>query len=207
MDAPVEMLSSVTLDPTIAILIVFLGVYLSMASALAFPIGSSIPDAHAHCYGSPEAVRVGFNGERILFGGGSFSCTRSANSYQGSFANNFAAALGFFAILLAVTLSKMLLLSLSEIALPILYTYFDSIVFGFRLFVFLLLLAKNILTISLQLLHFVLLTPWRLYVIGFEFFRALPFLGPPPARILNTFLGRHECLECFGVHFGLFTSH
>ena len=107
MDAPVEMLSSVTLDPTIAILIVFLGVYLSMASAFAFPIDSSIPDAHAPCYGSPEAVRVGFNGERILFGGGSFSCTRSVNGNQGRFAENFAATLFVFAILFVIAFSKM----------------------------------------------------------------------------------------------------
>ena len=79
MDAPVEMLSST--DPMSAILMtVLIGITIAIYSASAYPISSTIPSVPDPCRGSPEAVRVGFNGERILFGGGSFSCKRSTSN-------------------------------------------------------------------------------------------------------------------------------
>ena len=71
MDAPVETLSPMTLDLKIAIPIAFvIGMFLSVSSSLADAIGSSIPNAPDPGYGSAEAGRIGFDGERVLFGGG-----------------------------------------------------------------------------------------------------------------------------------------
>ena len=179
MNAPVETLSSMTLDPLIAISIAFsIGMFLSVLSAFTSPIGSSIPNASAPCSGSPEAVRVGFYGERILFGGGSFSSMRSANNNQGSFIGGFAAAL-VYVILICLLAQKSLSLSLSKIALPILIKF--NTVFGFLFYPYLL-LAKNAITLSLQLLYFGLLTPWRLFVRGFGLLCALPIPGHPPTH-------------------------
>ena len=164
-----------TLDPLIAISIAFsIGMFLSILSAFTSPIGSSIPNASTPCSGSPEAVRVGFYGERILFGGGSFSSMRSANNNQGSFIGGFAAALVYI-ILICLLAQKSLSLSLSKIALPILIKF--NTVFGFLFYPYLL-LAKNAITLSLQLLYFGLLTPWRLFVRGFGLICALPIPGP-----------------------------
>ena len=78
-DAPVDILSS-TLDLILSVKITFSGVVrLSLLSALAPPLDSSIPEAHAPCYGSPEAVQIGFYGEHVFFGGGSSRCMRSMN--------------------------------------------------------------------------------------------------------------------------------
>ena len=175
MDAPVEMLSST--DPMSAILMTFLiGISISIYSASAYPISSTIPSVHDPCRGSPEAVRVGFNGERILFGGGSFSCKRSTSNNQGSLVNGFAAALVMFVILLCAPFYKMLLFSLSKIALPILYTFY----FGYVLYRILLLftmLIAYVVTIFLQLPLVGLGVFWKLCVFGFEIFTALPFPG------------------------------
>ena len=177
MGAPVAMLSAMTIDPLIAIPLAFvIGMLLSAASALAYPIGSTIPSVPDPCYGSPEAVRVGFYGERILFGGGSFSCKRSTNYTQDSLVNGFAAALVMILILLGAKIYEMLLLSLSKIALPILYTaYFGFVLY--RLLLIFAVLVSYVVTISLQLPLIGFRAVWILCVRGFEFLCALPFPG------------------------------
>ena len=189
MNAPVEPLLEMTTDPMSAILMTFLiGMVLAIASAFSYSIDSSIPSAHDPCYGSPEAVRVGFYGERILFGGGSFSCMRSINCYQASLGTSFAAKASVFGILFSVYLNVRFLkmLSLSEIALPIL----NTVLFGFVLYLLLLLyttLVEYAITISLQLFLIGVRAIWKLCVRGFKIFCALPNPGMiaaenPPKR-------------------------